>query len=350
MSGSLPSVREGRKREWHSRRCVKMKRRFLIAAALFSVGIAFGGAKPGTAAEAAASAAETGADETLRETEADTEKPETDTEQGAGEEDGSAQVASADEMAPAQDVVDEDMTPVYGDQLIDGTYEIQVRSSSSMFNITACELTVEDGEMTAVITLGGDGYTRLFMGTGEEAVQASEDEYISFVENEEGQQTYQVPVEALDMGIDCAAWSRRKEKWYDRTLVFEASSLPLDAMKEGSYKTAGELGLANGDYTIEVTLAGGSGRTTVESPAALTVKDGEYTVDIVFDSPYYDYMIVDDVKYERTNAEGNSAFSIPLTVLDREQQVIADTVAMSQPYEISYTLLFDSESIQEAEN
>ena len=155
MSGSLPSVREGRKREWHSRRCVKMKRRFLIAAALFSVGIAFGGAKPGTAAEAAASAAETGADETLRETEADTEKPETDTEQGAGEEDGSAQVASADEMAPAQDVVDEDMTPVYGDQLIDGTYEIQVRSSSSMFNIMACELTVEDGEMTAVITLGG---------------------------------------------------------------------------------------------------------------------------------------------------------------------------------------------------
>ena len=145
-------------------------------------------------------------------------------------------------------------------------------------------------------------------------------------------------VERVDLAASPKVLETSAGVFYGRTVVLATGAGPR------------ELGLANGDYTIEVTLAGGSGRTTVESPAALTVKDGEYTVDIVFDSPYYDYMIVDDVKYERTNAEGNSAFSIPLTVLDREQQVIADTVAMSQPYEISYTLLFDSESIQEAEN
>ena len=64
----------------------------------------------------------------------------------------------------------------------------------------------------------------------EEAVEASQEEYIPYVENEEGQYTYEVPVEALDMGIDCAAFSKNKEKWYDRTLVFKSASLPQDAL------------------------------------------------------------------------------------------------------------------------
>lgn len=258
------------------------------------------------------------------------------------------QVASADEMAPAEEVVEEGMVPVYGDQLNDGTYAVEVASSSSMFKIVDCRLTVEAGEMTAVLTMSSDGYLRLFMGTGEEAAASSQDEYIPYEENEEGQQTYQVPVEALDMGISCAAFSRRKEKWYDRTLVFKASSLPAEAFKEGSYTTLEDLGLEEGEYQIEVELSGGSGRTAVESPVALTVKDGVCTARIIFGSPYYDYMIVEDVKYEPVNTEGNSTFEIPVTVFDREQAVIADTIAMSEPHEISYTLCYDSSTIQPA--
>lgn len=240
------------------------------------------------------------------------------------------------------------MVPVYGDQLNDGTYAVEVASSSSMFKIVDCRLTVEAGEMTAVLTMSSDGYLRLFMGTGEEAAASSQDESIPYEENEEGQQTYQVPVEALDMGISCAAFSRRKEKWYDRTLVFKASSLPAEAFKEGSYTTLEDLGLEEGEYQIEVELSGGSGRTAVESPAALTVKDGVCTARIIFGSPYYDYMIVEDVKYEPVNTEGNSTFEIPVTVFDREQAVIADTIAMSEPHEISYTLCYDSSTIQPA--
>ncbi len=58
---------------------------------------------------------------------------------------------------------------------------------------------------------------------------------------------------------------------------------------------------------MNVTLEGGSGRATVESPAALTVADGKMTA-ILWSSPNYDYMIVDGEKYLPTNTEGNSTF------------------------------------------
>ena len=254
-------------------------------------------------------------------------------------------VASADEMAAPVDVVEADMEAVYGDEVKDGVYTIDVSSSSSMFKITDCSLTVDEGEMTAVITLGGDGYLKLFMGTGEEAVKASEDEYITFTENEEGFQTYEVPVEALDMGIDCAAWSKRKEKWYDRVLVFEASSLPQDALLHTEMTQPEDLALEDGSYTIEVVLEGGSGRTAVQSPAVLTVEDGVLTAEIVWGSPYYDYMIVREEKYLPVNTEGDAVFEIPVTGLDYKMPVTADTIAMSQPHEIDYTLYFDSASI-----
>ena len=107
------------------------------------------------------------------------------------------------------------------ENLNEGVYNINVKSSSSMFRIVNCELEVGGGEMTAVMTLSGTGYEKLFMGTGEEALNASDDKYIYFVENSEGQYTYTVPVEALDSEIDCAAWSIRKEKWYDRKIIFQ---------------------------------------------------------------------------------------------------------------------------------
>ena len=49
------------------------------------------------------------------------------------------------------------------------------------------------------------------------------------------------------------------------------------------------------------------------------------------------------------NAEGNSAFEIPVTGFDWKIPVIADTIAMSEPHEIDYTLAFDSSTIKKAE-
>lgn len=118
-------------------------------------------------------------------------------------------------------------------KLNDGTYNIDVTSSSSMFRIVDCELNVSDGKMTADMTLSGTGYEKLYMGTGEEALASSEDDYIYFEENAEGQYVYTVPVKALDTDIDCAAFSIRKQEWYDRTLVFESQSLPENAFASG---------------------------------------------------------------------------------------------------------------------
>ena len=104
----------------------------------------------------------------------------------------SGQVASAEDMAGVENVVQEGMVPIEGSAIQDGVYSIAVDSSSSMFKITACELTVEGGQMTAVMHMGGKGYLKLFMGTGEEAVAANEDDCIPFEENAEGEHTFTV--------------------------------------------------------------------------------------------------------------------------------------------------------------
>ncbi len=257
------------------------------------------------------------------------------------------QVASAEEMAEPLEVLEEGMTPIPGTQVKDGTYEIAVDSSSKMFRITHCSLTVESGKMTAVMTMGGTGYLKVFMGTGEEAVSSSESDYIPFVENEEGAHTYQVPVEALDAAIPCTAFSKNKEKWYDRTLVFRADSLPSDAFAEGTVTTPETLQLTDGQYTVEVTLGGGSGKAMVESPAPMRIENGQAYVTITFGSPNYDYMKVKEETYLPVNTSGNSAFEIPVEGFDRNLAVIADTIAMSEPHEISYTLNFNSASIKE---
>ena len=258
----------------------------------------------------------------------------------------SSQVASASEMVIPEQVVEDDMEPVPGSDVKDGVYQVTVDSSSSMFNITSCELTVQNGNMTAVMTMGGTGYLYVFMGTGEEAAQAQQSSYIPFEENEKGEHTFTVPVEALDAGIDCAAFSKNKEKWYDRTLVFRADSLPADALSNNAITTPESLNLEDGTYSIDVSLEGGSGRASVESPATLTVADGNVTAKIIWSSANYDYMKVDGTQFNCLNTEGNSTFEIPVTGFDYKMPVSADTTAMSTPHEIEYTLYFDSSTLQ----
>ena len=237
------------------------------------------------------------------------------------------------------------MVPLYADSLRDGTYEITVDSSSPMFNIIACDLTVRDGAMTAVMTMSGTGYRMVCMGTAQEAAGADEGEYIPYQETAEGLHTFTVPVEALDMGIDCAAFSDRKEMWYDRTLVFRSDSLPLEAFAEGVVTTPESLGLADGEYLVDVELTGGSGRASVASPAALHVRDGQVAITLVWGSDNYDYMLVEGQRYDTTIVDGASTFTIPVTCFDWKMPVVADTVAMSVPHEVAYALVLDSASI-----
>ena len=292
---------------------------------------------------------------------------------------GKHRVAADDETVAPSQVVEEGMEPVYADALREGMYPVQVDSSSSMFRVTECTLSVKDGEMTALMTMSGDGYTRLYLGTAEEAAEAEMTAaaeggadvseggadtpeagadtsaaladgagFIPAEVTEDGVCRFQVPVSALDTGIDCCAFSRRKEMWYDRVLVFRSDSLPQEAFAEGVIATAESLGLADGSYTVEVSLEGGSGRASVQSPASLEIRDGAAYATIVWSSANYDYMRIGAEKYLWSGDGDFSAFAIPVAAFDRKLTVFADTTAMSEPHEIEYTLFFDSDTIEEA--
>lgn len=290
------------------------------------------------------------------------------------------QVASESERAGSSEVGVEGMTPIYGTDIVNGVYEVTVESSSSMFPIEKAVLTVENGSMTAVLTMGGQGYLKVFPGTGVEAAASDLSAYIDFQVDEEGKHTFTIPVEALDEPIACAAFSRNREKWYDRFLLFEAESLPEDAvlvelpdyeaLRQASKEkriaalreengingeSAGGQGdgyvqpalieMEDGEYAIEVEVKGGTGRTTVSSPAGLTVRDGYAYARIEWSSSNYDYMLVGGKKYLPLYEEGYSTFEIPITVFNEPMEVIADTTAMSTPHEITYQLIFHGDGI-----
>lgn len=290
------------------------------------------------------------------------------------------QVASESERAGSSEVGVEGMTPIYGTDIVDGVYEVTVESSSSMFPIEKAVLTVENGSMTAVLTMGGQGYLKVFPGTGVEAAASDLSAYIDFQVDEEGKHTFTIPVEALDEPIACAAFSRNREKWYDRFLLFEAESLPEDAVlvelpdyealrqaakekriaalreengtngestdsQEDSYVQPALIEMEDGEYAIEVEVKGGTGRTTISSPAGLTVRDGYAYARIEWSSSNYDYMLVGGKKYLPLYEEGYSTFEIPITVFNEPMKVIADTTAMSTPHEITYQLIFHGDGI-----
>lgn len=258
----------------------------------------------------------------------------------------SREVADASQMTTVEDVVEEGMVPITGEKLLDGDYAVTVDCSSSMFRIVEAVLHVSDGKLTATITMSGTSYLYVFPGTAAEAAAAEESAWVGYTEDSEGRYCFSIPVEALDAGISCAAYSRNKELWYDRTLLFRADSLPMEAFREGFFVTAESLGLADGDYLVDVSLSGGSGKAKLASPAALHVENGSCTATLVWGSRNYDYMRLGETKYLPLPDRETSTFEIPVGIFDRGMTVIADTVAMSEPHEIEYRLLFSSDSLQ----
>ena len=230
--------------------------------------------------------------------------------------------------------------------LEDGTYTAEFDTDSSMFHVNEASdgkgtLTVEDGQMTLHISLQSKKIVNLYVGMAADApdheadwLQPTTDTVTYSDGTSEEVYGFDVPVEALDTDFQLAILGT-KGKWYDHTV----SVRNVEAQAAEAVETP-----ADGSYTCEVTLEGGSGRATVDSPAALTVADGKMTATIVWSSPNYDYMIVDGEKYLPTNTEGNSTFEIPVSALGVPLSVVADTVAMSTPHEIEYPLTFSAPS------
>ena len=269
--------------------------------------------------------------------------PETTQAETVVADESSLAVASGDDVIEADAVGYEGMEAIPAENVKSGEYDIHVDSSSSMFKIAACKLIVADGKMNAELFINSKSYDYLYAGTAEAAAKADSSDFIAPEETDSGYK-FTFPVEALDQEIECAALSHKKQLWYDRKLVFRADSLPEDVLPAQEKVTAETLGLADGEYTVDVQLEGGSGRASVQSPAKLIVSGGKATAEIIWSSNNYDYMIVSDEKILPTDTTEFSVFEIPVEVFDKKIKVAADTTAMSTPHEIEYTLYFDSTS------
>ena len=253
------------------------------------------------------------------------------------------------------------------DTLEDGVYTAEFDTDSSMFHVNEAndekgELTVKDGKMTIHVSLVSKKIVNLFAGTAEDAqkdgaeiIEPTTDTVKYSDGYTEEVYGFDIPVPAIDEEFDVAILGE-KGKWYDHKVSIKnpvkddaATEKADDSDKKSDGKKLEDLKLEDGTYETEVTLTGGTGKATVESPAKVEIKDKEATATIIWSSPNYDYMIVDGEKYEPVNKDGNSTFEIPVSVFDAEMEVTADTVAMSTPHEIDYTLNFDSSSMKKAD-
>jgi len=272
--------------------------------------------------------------------------------------------------------------------LENGIYSIDVESSASMFRVVDCKLTSKDGKMSAVLTLSGTGYGYLYMGTKEEAAAADQSSWIPFVADSNGKYTYTIPVEALDKGIDVAAYSIKNAIWYDRMLTFKSETVkkigdisdgnngnnnnngnnsgnngnngnnnsgnngsvlkPNDGKAENESKyeadTSGATSqvnssttLADGVYTPDrFTWSGGTGKVKIYCNK-ITIKNGQAYATLVFDSDHYQYVKANGNTYYTTKGGGTATVTIPVA-LNQNNKILGMTDKMSVAHEIEYTI------------
>lgn len=245
--------------------------------------------------------------------------------------------------------------------IADGTYVATFTTDNSMFHVSEANqdkgiLTVKDGKMTIHVSLQSKKIVNLYPGLAEDArkdgaelLEPTTDKVIYSDGYEDEVYGFDIPVPALDEEFDVALIGTHGN-WYDHKVVVsdpvEGDDIQavINGDAEGEKSTTSDI--EDGEHTVEVTLEGGTGKASIDSPAVLRKSGDEYIAVITWSSPYYDYMIVDGQRYEPVNTDGNSVFEIPVSSLDSPLEVVADTTAMSEPHEIEYTIKFDPASIE----
>lgn len=220
--------------------------------------------------------------------------------------------------------------------LTDGNYQVDVDTGNKMFKVTNCILTSEKGKMYAVITLSGTGYDYLYMGSAADAAEAAAKDYISYVADEAGKYTYKVPVESLDKGIAVAAHSIKKDKWYDRTLIFSSASAKRI--------------IADGTYQVNAEAGGKMFRVT---DCVMTVKNEQMTAAVTLSGQGYNRIYLGDVNNASDDEKNwilpdsllaeQYTFQIPVEKLD-EVMTIAVHTTKSNKWD-TRTLTFHSEGM-----
>lgn len=271
-------------------------------------------------------------------------------------------VVSESEEAVSEEIlseaVSEEVSEKSENALEDGIYMAEFTTDNSMFRVNEnCDgkgvLTVKDGKMTIHVSLTSKNIVNLYYGLAEDAekdgselLQPSSDEVTYPDGLTEEVNGFDVPVPYLDDEFDLALIGK-KGVWYDHK-VSVSNPVPMEETGEESKETVAADSDISWDSTINVSLEGGSGRASITSPAKVRTTDDCYILIVEWSSPNYDYMIVNEEKLLPVNTEGNSVFEIMLCSFDEPLEVIADTVAMSKPHEVEYTISFDKDSLMPA--
>lgn len=238
--------------------------------------------------------------------------------------------------------------------IADGVYTAVFKTDNSMFHVNEAYdgrgvLTVKDGKMTIHVTMPSKNTVNLFYGVAEDAKKEGAEliqPTVDVVTYQDGMTEevygFDIPVPYLDREFDCALIGT-KGKWYDHKV-----SVSDPVLKEEEAAPGGAKSVEDGRYTCEVTLTGGSGKASVESPAELTVENGVITAKLVWSSSHYEYVKIGETQYDRVDEGGNSTFLIPVTI-DEDIAISALTTAMSEPHLIEYTLRFDGSSLKKVD-
>lgn len=287
----------------------------------------------------------------------------------------------------------------------DGIYSTSAVTGAAMFKVVGTKSTVKNGKMTALITLSGIGYDYLYMGTGADAANHT-DQWIKYKgtatytldgETKTGR-TYEIPVAALDKPITVASHSESHKKWYDRTITFSSKDLKKigdvsiggngnsgstdngttggNGSTNGSNNTTGntttkvdtkpdteskyesdtsgstkavnsKTKLKDGVYKPDkFSWSGGSGRVNITCDK-VTIKNGQALATIVFSSSAYQYVKANGKKYLPTHTGGKSIFVIPVE-LNKNNSIIGMTTKMSTAHEITYSILVYLSAADEA--
>lgn len=283
--------------------------------------------------------------------------------------------------------------------LEDGTYKVQVTSSSAMFKVTDCVLTVKEGLISAQLTLSGKGYGYLYSGTAKQAAAAEASQWAPYVINDNGGYMYTIQISGLDTEIPVAAYSIKNKKWYDRTLVFQSDSLQkledggngdggilpnppqpsqpitpvtptepttpnvptVPSLPETSTPGTGNNGntdtntdskydsntsgstskvesttaLADGTYTPDGFKWSGGTGKVQITCNEITIQNGQAFATLVFSSDHYQYVKANGNTYYTTKGAGTATAVIPVA-LNQNNRIIAMTDKMSVAHEIEY--------------
>lgn len=126
---------------------------------------------------------------------------------------------------------------------------------------------------------------------------------------------------------------------------------PVLGRAEAAEQTAGyaPIDLKNATYTIEAMVTGNGGIGTIQTPTSIFVKEKKATVVLIWDTPAYDYMVVDGEKILAKSREGGSIFWIPVTGWDEEIQVIVGCETGTMKEEVC-SLYLDTSTVKKQGN